>query len=271
MPSNASLTFSIHDLEEHVVWEDHIEPLVGYLPDEAFRILDYSCNEMLNNAIEHSEGDLVSVQVEERQTEIEVSIVDNGIGIFRKIQNALGLDTPHDALLELCKGKLTTDPERHTGEGIFFTSRACRKFSILSGNLFFSHLSGEDWLTEHQDNLSPGTTVVMTVAVRPDSTLEEVFDDHTAEEDDFGFTKTHVPIKLADYGADGLTSRSKARRILNRFDNFKEVILDFEEVDSIGQGFADEIFRVFRNRHPEVNIRCVNTSEQIRKMIKHVL
>ena len=35
-------------------------------------------------------------------------------------------------------GKLTTDPHRHTGEGIFFTSRAFDCFEIRSGELRFS-------------------------------------------------------------------------------------------------------------------------------------
>lgn len=264
--------FSIHELEEHVVWSEHLKPLMSDLPEESIRILDYACNEMLNNAIEHSEGDTVKVLIEKKPNGTEVLIADDGVGIFKKIQRELDLHTPHDALLELCKGKLTTDPERHTGEGIFFTSRACREFSVLSGSLFFTHRGGEDWVTEHrQDDPNQGTTVAMTVAVEPDSTLKEVFDDHTASDGEFGFTKTHVPVKLADYGADGLTSRSKARRIINRFDSFSEVILDFEGVGYIGQGFADEIFRVFRNKHSDVRLKCVNTSEDVRNMIEHVL
>ncbi len=263
--------FSIHDLEEHIVWSDHLRPLVSDLPRESMQILDYACNEMLNNAIEHSEGDTVKVEVEKGPGETKVFIADDGIGIFEKLQRELDLDTPHDALLELCKGKLTTDPERHTGEGIFFTSRACSEFSVLSGSFFFTHHGGEDWMTERRDDFTQGTLVAMTVAIDPDSTLKEVFDEHTASDGEFGFSKTNVPVKLADYGADGLTSRSKARRIINRFDSFSEVILDFEGVAYIGQGFADEIFRVFSKKHPGVRLQCANTSEDVLGMIKHVL
>lgn len=263
--------FSIQDLEEHVVWSNHLKPLISDLPEESLQILDYACNEMLNNAIEHSEGDSVSVRIENGTGETKVFIADDGVGIFEKLQRELNLDTPHDALLELCKGKLTTDPERHTGEGIFFTSRACSEFSILSGSFFFIHYGGEDWMTESKDDPTQGTLVAMTVAVEPNSTLREVFDEHTASDGGFGFSKTHVPVKLADHGTDGLTSRSKARRIINRFESFSEVILDFEGVDYIGQGFADEIFRVFRRKHPNVSLKCTNTSEDVRGMIKHVL
>ena len=64
---------------------------------------------------------------------------DNGVGIFKKIQTELRLLDERHAILELAKGKLTTDPKRHTGEGIFFSSRMFDQFDILSGGIFFTH------------------------------------------------------------------------------------------------------------------------------------
>ena len=57
------------------------------------------------------------------------------MGIFKKIQKALDLLDERHAILELAKGKLTTDPKHHTGEGIFFTSRMFDEFTILSGGV----------------------------------------------------------------------------------------------------------------------------------------
>ena len=65
-------------------------------------------------------------------------------------------------------------------------------------------------------------------------------------------------------------SRSQAKRILARVDRFKEVILDFEGVTHIGQGFADEIFRVFVKAHPDVRILHDHCTPDVEKMIKHV-
>jgi hypothetical protein len=64
-----------------------------------------------------------------------------------------------------------------------------------------------------------------------------------------------------------LVSRSQAKRLLNRFERFKVVILDFDGVQEIGQAFADEIFRVFPNSHPATEIRDLNASHQVQKMI----
>ncbi|HSI24132.1 MAG TPA: STAS-like domain-containing protein, partial [Methylotenera sp.] len=50
-------------------------------------------------------------------------------------------------------------------------------------------------------------------------------------------------------------------------DRFKIVILDFKGVESIGQAFADEIFRVFANQHPEISLVEDNANQEVKKMI----
>lgn len=96
-------------------------------------------------------------------------------------------------------------------------------------------------------------------------TLKKVFDEFT--DDDLGFSKTVVPVKLAQYGEDQLVSRSQAKRLLNRVDRFRTVLVDFEGVDSIGPSYADEIFRVFVNEHPEVSVVEINVKPQVAAMI----
>lgn len=65
-------------------------------------------------------------------------------------------------------------------------------------------------------------------------------------------------------------SRSQAKRLCARFESFEEVILDFEGIDDIGQGFAHELFVVFKRKHPHVNISVTNENQDIRKMLAHV-
>jgi hypothetical protein len=68
-----------------------------------------------------------------------------------------------------------------------------------------------------------------------------------------------------------LVSRSQAKRVLARFDGIEDVSLDFEDVDEIGQAFADEIFRVFANRHPEVVLKVMNANEHVQQMINRAI
>jgi hypothetical protein len=86
----------------------------------------------------------------------------------------------------------------------------------------------------------------------------------------FEFDKTIVPVRLARLGNENLVSRSQAKRLVVRFDQFRRVILDFEGVPEIGQAFADELFRVFANGHPQVSLTTVNTVPSVEHMIRRV-
>jgi hypothetical protein len=46
------------------------------------------------------------------------------------------------------------------------------------------------------------------------------------------------------------------------------VLLDFKGVESIGQAFADEVFRVFVEQNPQITIHSINESLEVKKMIK---
>ncbi|MDE0096490.1 MAG: STAS-like domain-containing protein [Gammaproteobacteria bacterium] len=194
-------------------------------------------------------------------------VTDDGYGIFRKIQTAMGLLDERHSILELSKGKLTTDPERHTGEGIFFSSRMYDSFDILSGGVYFSHKFGdaEDWVLE-RDQFSDGTSVWMLLNNHTSRTTKKIFDQYTSG-DDFGFTKTVVPVGLARYGQDMPIARSQAKRLLARVELFKTVLFDFSEVETIGPAFADEIFRVFARRHPEIELRPIRANPSIKRMV----
>jgi len=265
-------TYSIDPkLAEDIVWRNDVAPSLGHLPGNILEIWHYGFTEMFNNAIDHSEGTLIFVQLIKTAISTKMVLSDNGIGIFKKIQNKLDLIDERHAILELAKGKLTTDPANHTGEGIFFTSRMFEDFEILSGGIYFSHTFGkeEDWILE-RDRFSSGTTVFMCLHNHTSRTLKKVFDQFTSN-DDVGFTKTIVPVRLAQYGDDKLISRSQAKRLLVRVERFKVVIFDFKDVESIGQAFADEIFRVFQNRHPEVGLVYINANAMVKKMIQRAI
>ncbi len=265
--SDQEFVYSIKPgLGEDKIWREDLRPFLQGLNKNVLDICQYGVTEMVNNAIEHSGGTQLNVHLRHTQDSIEFGVVDDGMGLFKKIQNELGLDDPLHVMLELSKGKLTTDPARHTGEGIFFTTRAFDEVALQSGGLRFLHTEETgDWLIE-DGKVVAGTDVRLRISPQSDRILREVFNRFTTG-DDYGFTKTRVPVSLAKYGDENLVSRSQARRLLARFERFREVILDFEGVEEIGQAFADEIFRVFRNQHPEILLVVVNANERVSRMI----
>ncbi len=101
-------------------------------------------------------------------------------------------------------------------------------------------------------------------------TTKEIFDEYTG--DDFVFNKTKITVHLAkDYLGHDFVSRSLAKRILMNVEKFKIIVLDFENIDNIGQGFADEVFRVFKNKNPDITIVPVNMNEEIEFMINRAM
>ncbi len=260
-------------IEEDVVWRREISPhLENAVPRNVYDICQHGFTEMLNNAISHSEARRATVGLSLTAAEVKMFVMDDGVGIFNKIQHTYGLEDPRHAIFELSKGKLTTDPDSHSGEGIFFASRMFDKFEINSAGLALMCENDDDWLIEvdEEPSVMPGTWVLMRIATNSQRTTRHVFERFAASHDDYGFSKTHIPVALAKYGAEQLVSRSQARRLLARMDRFKEVILDFRGIDAIGQGFADEIFRVFRNQNPNIEIMPLFANSQVEAMIRHV-
>jgi DNA-binding transcriptional ArsR family regulator len=264
------LVYRREGLSEDVVWREIGGPVVADLADNVRAIWHHGITEMVNNAIEHSASDIVEVSMTRNVLRAECWISDAGEGIFLKIQRALDLYDPREAILELAKGKLTTDPAHHSGEGIFFSSKMFDRFVIRSGELSFVHLSkeGADVMLM-RDAHAAGTSVYMGLDNDSPRTAREVFDTF-AMPDEFTFAKTIVPVRLAQHEGESLISRSQAKRLTKRFERFQTVILDFAGVTEIGQGFADEVFRVFANAHPQVTLQPTGLAPAVHAMIKRV-
>ena len=64
-------------------------------------------------------------------------------------------------------------------------------------------------------------------------------------------------------------SRSEAKRLVANLEKFREIVLDFRDVKSVGQGFADEVFRIFAQRHPAIKIATEDTNPVVAAMIRH--
>jgi anti-sigma regulatory factor (Ser/Thr protein kinase) len=257
-------------LEEDQVWCVTVLPLLKGLPANNIDVWQYCVTEMVNNAIDHSEGSRLTVVVRRLPSNTRVLVLDDGIGVFRKIKAAFNLEDETQAILELSKGKLTTDPDRHSGQGIFFTSRMLDEFSILSRGAYFSHEAARpaDWILP-ADNPDSSTIVTMELDNNTDRTLKDVFDQYSSG-DNYDFSKTVVPLRLARFGEEKLISRSQAKRALARVERFKAVVFDFAGIEMIGQAFADEIFRVWARAHEDVQCMVIDASPAVRKMVAAV-
>lgn len=265
-----SWKFPLSGLREDIVWLENVASRLSDLPENVRDMWHYGVTEMINNAIDHSEGTEITIIFTRTALDVEIWINDNGEGIFHRIQRLGNLYDPREAILELAKGKFTTDPANHTGEGIFFSSRAFDSFAIMSRTLYFSHEAEKnDWLIDKEKD-TPGTRVILRLDNNCQRTLQSVFAQFS-DPDEFTFNKTIVPVRLARHEGEKLVSRSQAKRLVTRFERFKTVVLDFAGVEEIGQAFADEIFRVFASSHEGIELIPMNATPEVQGMIVRAL
>ncbi len=252
---------------EDAIFDAYIAPVIKDCPENVKTIWMYAFTEMVNNVIDHSQADKLFIEIEKDYLKTEVNIFDNGIGAFRKIQNHFGYPTLDDAIIELSKGKLTTDNVHHSGEGIFFTSRIMDTFLICSDHKIFGfNKYSEQMLADIKKECDFGTWVYLSLSNTSQKQIADIFNEYS--DVDSGFTKTRIPLK--NIFESSPISRSQAKRIGSRLEQFKEVEIDFDGIDYMGQGFAHELFFVFANAHPEIKLIPINMNTAVGNMYLHV-
>ena len=262
-------TYTLASLSESEVWKEVIEgvPPIAGASQNGRSILSYAFTEMLNNAIDHSHGSQVNVRVWVRADSVAFELVDDGIGVFRSVGRRMGLSTDLESLQEIEKGKATTAPERHSGEGIFFTSRAVDLYVLESGQLRWTVDNRRSDVAVADTDGRRGTRVRCELDLPTQRTLSGVFDPFTSNAEVPSFDRTSVRVGLYEIG-DTFISRSEAKRLSSRLEGFAVVELDFSGVHEIGQGFADELFRVWASSHPDTSLVPVATSPAVQWMIE---
>jgi anti-sigma regulatory factor (Ser/Thr protein kinase) len=270
-PSQYVKSFKNIDLEEHKVLDqiENVFPTLNKLSENIKSIFTYAFSEMFNNAIEHSQSIRIGVEISIPQKTLSFTINDSGIGVFRNVMKQQKLKSEIEAIQDLLKGKTTTMPKFHSGEGIFFTSKSADLFILNSyGYQLIVNNDIPDVFVKTVKKIKRGTQVVFKIKATSKHHLSEVFKKYTdlVGESDYGFDKTEVRVKL--YTLAGVhISRSQARRVLSGLEKFKIVVFDFDKVPMVGQAFADEIFRVFQNKYPTIRLETENMNEGVKFMV----
>jgi anti-sigma regulatory factor (Ser/Thr protein kinase) len=265
-------TYPTAGLHEDAVWREVVAatPELEALPVNVRSILAYAFTEMMNNAIDHSRGENADVRFWISREAIAFEILDDGIGAFRSVRERMELPNDLAALQEIEKGKATTAPDRHTGEGIFFTSRAVDVFLLESGELRWTVDNLRDDIAVGDAEARRGTRVRCEISPDSERILSKIFDQYTVEVDVPAFQRTSVRVRLFEVG-ERFVSRSEAKRLASRLEGFEEVELDFDGIQEVGQGFVDELFRVWARGHPETRLVPINVSAAVRWMISRVI
>src|SRR3989344_4156324 len=258
------------DLKEYEILADLVVGFPAYkqAPENGQSIISYAFSEMLNNAIEHSASKDIEVQIIDDDRNLKFIVNDFGVGVFRNVIKKRHLRNEFEAMQELLKGKTTTAPQAHSGEGIFFTSKVADRFVLESfvHRLVVDNLVN-DVFFEEQKPSKAGTRVIFLISKKSRRHLIDIFRQYETDPEKHAFDKTEIRVRLYTMG-NVYISRSQARRILAGLNKFQSVVFDFNRVPTVGQAFADEIFRVFRNSHPKIMLEAVNMNEGVKFMVE---
>ena len=257
-------------LEEDVPWARDFAPFFA-LPASVNRMVQHTFCELLNNAIDHSGGTHVTVSLRQTAGHAQLLVSDDGRGVFDQIAQTFAIDSPELAMLELSKGKLTSQPLRHSGQGLFFTSRLADVFDLHANAAAFQQRIWDERGWRPQRALKhTGTSVYASFALDTTRTLDSVRQQYSIDGVGVGFERTVVPLRLITSDVIGLESRAQARRAGARLGSFRRAEVDFGGVAQIGHAFADELFRVFAREQPGVDLVPLNMSAAVASMIASV-
>lgn len=250
------------------VWTEYLSEDFARLPEAVEEICKYAFVQMFNNALTHSGGKGVVVKTIWKKDSLELNIIDDGAGIFQSIQKVLGVLDIRESILQLSKGKFTTVPESHQGQGIFIVSRLFDVFGIFSDGLFYCKDNvRDDWFLEKRKiSKSKGTRISMAISFDAERTLKQVVSRYTVPGAPV-FDTTEILIKLSQMEDDPYISRTQAKRVLLGVEKFQRVVLDFKNIPTVGQAFVDEVFHVFPSVHPAIAIESIHASPDVQFMI----
>ena len=262
--------YLLSGLEEDLPWARDFAPFFALRPNVA-RLVQHAFTELLNNAVDHSGGTSVTVSLRQTAAHVQLLVSDDGRGIFDRIAEAFDIDDPATAMLELGKGKLTSDPERHSGRGLFFSSRLADVFDLHANARAFQQRAwdGHRWMPGRAMDRQ-GTSIYLAIALDTVRTLDEVLRQHSTDGRGVAFDATSVPLQLLTGDQVGLESRAQARRVVQRLGSFRRAELDFGGVGEVGHGFTDELFRVFSRQHPGVELVPVRMAPRVAEMVDAV-
>jgi len=262
--------YALAGLQEDLPWARDFAPFFD-LPVNVIRLAQHAFTELLNNAVDHSGGGSVTVSMRQTPLHLQLLVSDDGCGLFERIQQSFAIDNPTLAMLELGKGKLTSQPARHLGHGLFFTSRLADMFDLHANQAAFQFRGWDRrrWVAG-KPMARRGTSIYLGIALDTQRTLDDVMRSHSADARGYAFETTAVPLALMTDARSGLESRAQARRAAARLQDFRCAELDFTGIADVGHGFADELFRVFARAHPGVELRPVGMTPRVAAMVASV-
>jgi anti-sigma regulatory factor (Ser/Thr protein kinase) len=247
------------EMTHGVIWQHYLAGAFEGVALNLVEILHYGFQELFTNVLTHAQATSIEIDLKWQQQQVQLSINDNGIGIFEKLKQHWQLADYYQ-----CAMKLST----HRSEGLFYTSHLFDSFSLIANGIcYFRDNTQSDWGMQSAP-LRKGTQVILKIANDTQKKLQELLPQIKLQQP---MSKTECVVNLKEMLGDNLLARAQAKQVLDKIKTFSKVTLDFSQVRILGQGFADEIFGVFSANHQGIEVQYIHADPTVEFMIKQVI
>ncbi|MBX3181516.1 MAG: winged helix-turn-helix transcriptional regulator [Polyangiaceae bacterium] len=253
------------DVDEREVWARVAPELVPPTATlAATAIAEFAVEELVKNAASHSAAASATLQVDSTLEQIRFQLSDEGVGLFTRVRERLGLGSELDALIELSRAPLTTEPRTHLGQGLLLLASACDQLTIEAGGLLWQsdRERGDQLLGEAPRR--PGTRVTCAISADTELALDALLRQRLARQNPLAAIGQ---VKLVEHGGQ-FVSREEARRLMEGMERYRVVDLNFHGISGVGLGFAQELFQRWVPSHPGTRIQVRGAGPVILRVLR---
>jgi hypothetical protein len=141
------------------VWEDHIAPVLSSDKPGVRDLCRGAFGELVRNAVEHADASWINFSFASNARDIDVTVADDGNGIFQVLLRPLGAASPRDAaarIANLCNARAPESPVAR----LALLARNFQQFSIRSASFVLTFDRDEDtWTVSDDESPQKGTAV----------------------------------------------------------------------------------------------------------------
>ena len=265
---NFSKTIDINNGTTQEILKNFVSIHLKSLPLNIQEIFEFSVGALLNNIFDHASALKIYLKIYITHEQAHFILADNGIGIFDHIRSGLSLTSNELAALELAKGDLTTDSNRHSGGELNTIIKLFDLVTIDSSgkSLKYSNYD-DDWQIAYSLQ-QKGTRIHLQIEPSSKRTCATIFNRIFKSEE----KKIKIPLNLLDISEYKIVnSRSQAKSVLRNIQKFKKIEFDFNKIDLIGPAFADELVRNVKSKNKTASIEWINCNKTVDLLMKRAV
>ena len=250
---------------DHLIIDEFLFKL-KFCTKNIYEICEFGITTLLNNVIDHSDANMFKIEILVVGQDIQITIEDDGIGLFENINQKLKLNNYHLAAIELSKGKANNPSDHQLGVDVYLLFHLFNEVSIdADGVRLIRDCFNDEWKFFSSD-VTKGTKICIKTNFHYQKTCSDVFKTALIEPRQY-----KIPISLARANKEKFISRRQADNLLYNISDLEKIEFDFKGVSLIGPAFADELIRKVKEKNNNIQIGWINTTDVIDLLMKRAI